>query len=141
MYVRKLFAAASLTMSMIVPTVALAGEPMAPAGCVLGGYQIVSVTPYRIEERTGRALSVRRLHGAEIRVQAQPGLTAEWLQLTLQERLQEAKRGDIHDCVLETDVSRVEVDSTGTGFMVRLVAKDTKKAEEVLHRANVLAGA
>jgi hypothetical protein len=141
MYIRKLFAAAALTMSMVVPTVALAGEPTAPAACVFGGYQIASVTPYRVEERTGRALSFRRLRGAEIRVQAQPGLTVEWLQLTLQQRLQEAKRGDLHDCVLGTDVSRVEVSSAGTGFIVRLVAKDTKKADEVFRRASVLAGA
>lgn len=141
MYIRKLFAAAALTTSMVVPTVALAAEPTAPAGCVLGGYQITSVTPYRVEEHVVRALSVRRLRGAEVRVQAQPGLTAEWLQLILQQRLGEAKRGDIHDCILETDVRRVEVDPAGTGFIVRLIAKDTKKAEEVLRRARVLAGA
>jgi len=76
----------------LIPALALLATTAAPAvsfasssssrNCVLHEQKVTSVAPYRVEERIGRS-SVLRLKGAEVFVQAKPGLTAEWLQLTL----------------------------------------------------------
>lgn len=140
MSIRKLFGVTTLALSMLAPALALAVEPSKPPRCALEGYVIRSITPYRAQEHTGR-VPIWRLRGAEVQVEARPGLTAEWLQLRLQQHLQEMRRSAMKDCVLNADVARVTVSSARTGFTVRLIATDTKKAEAVLRRARVLAGA
>jgi hypothetical protein len=139
MFIRKLLSVTTLALSMVAPAVALAAEPAAPSHCALEGYQISSVSPYRVVEHLGKG-TLWRLRGAEIHVEAQPGLTAEWLQLTLQRHLEAMRGAEMKDCVLDADVARVAVSSAGSGFTVRLIANDTKAAEEVLRRARVLAG-
>lgn len=139
MSIRKLFAVTTLALSMVAPAVALGAEPAVPSHCALEGYEIRTVNPYRVMEHLGKG-TLWRLRGAEMQVQAQPGLTAEWLQLTLQRHLGAMRSADMKDCPLDADVTRVAVSSAGTGFTVRLIANDTKKAEEVLRRARLLAG-
>ncbi len=44
------------------------------------------------------------------------------------------------DCALSANDVRVEIDSAGAGFSVRLIARDANRAEEVLRRARLLLG-
>jgi len=80
------------------------------------------------------------LRGAQIYIQAEPGLTAEWLQLTLERHLAAMKgSAAMPNCALGVGHVRVEVVSAGPGFWVRLIGQDKRTAEEVLRRAKLLA--
>lgn len=120
-----------------VPSTSFAGTPPSQ-DCLLREHRITSVTPYRVEERIGRSAIVR-LRGAEVFVQAEPGLTAEWLQLTLARHIAQMRGpAAMPDCAFDVDDVAVRVESGGTGFRVRIIARDTDKAEEVLRRARLL---
>ena len=115
-------------------------SPAAPghANCVLRPYTVTAVTPQFVDVQQGR-VTTRRLAGAIVYVQAEPGLTAEWLTLSLQRHLSAMQAGPgMKDCPL-ADV-RVGVGSAGAGFAIQLTAKDPKSAEEVLRRARLLRG-
>ena len=108
--------------------------------CAFQTHHVVSVTPYRVEERRIKT-TFARLAGADLYVEAEPGLTAEWLQVELTRHL-----GQMHDptsmkdCALDVGAVKLEVTSAGGGFWVRIVAADPKQAEEVLRRARLLVG-
>lgn len=120
-----------------VPASSFASAPISP-NCVLHEHRITSVTPYRVEERIGKS-AVQRLRGAEVFVQAEPGLTAEWLQLTLARHVAQMRGSTaMPDCAFDVDDVAVRVESGGTGFRVRIMARDTDKAGEVLRRARLL---
>ncbi|MEI9939195.1 MAG: hypothetical protein WDO69_18395 [Pseudomonadota bacterium] len=109
-----------------------------PAHCALRTYTVTGVAPQFVDVQQGRA-TTRRLTGAVVYVQAQAGLTAEWLTLSLQRHLSTMQaRTAMKDCPL-ADV-RVSVGSAGAGFAIQLTAKDAKSAEEVLRRAHLLRG-
>lgn len=113
--------------------------PGHPPSCVLRDYRVTSVAPYEKTEWVSRS-TIRRLRGAELFVVAEPGLTAEWLQLKLNDHLKKA--GDMKtECSLNVKNVRVDVDSAGSGFRVKLIPKDTSKSKKVLHRAIELFGA
>lgn len=135
----KLVPALSLIAAMLVPATSFA-RTNDRAPCILQEHHVTKVTPYRINEQYGKA-SVQRLRGASIFVQAEPGLTGEWLQLKLQRQLA-AMRGSasMPDCVFDLDKVRVRVESGGTGFWVRIIAADTQTGQEVLRRAELLVG-
>jgi len=136
---RKLIAISALAITAAIPTLASAAD-FAAAPCLLGEHRVTSVTPYRVEEHIGKA-TFTRLQGANIFILAEPGLTAEWLQLTLSRQIAEMRGpATMRDCAFDVDDVGVQVDSTGTGFSVRLIARDTDKAEEVLRRARLLLG-
>lgn len=120
-----------------LPATSFAGTP-APADCQLRAHRVTAVEPYRVAERVGK-IAIRRLRGAEIFVQAEPGLTSEWLRLTLSRHVL-AMRGPaaMPDCPLDVDAVAVRVDSGGTGFRVRLIARGPDEAKEVLRRARLL---
>ncbi len=125
------------TIALLFTTLApLAAQADSPSACVLKLHRIGSVSPYRVEEHSGKA-TISRLRGAELWVVAEPGLTREWLQLTLTRHLAEM-RGTMKDCPLDMADLRVSVESAGAGFSVRIVARDTEHAEEVLRRARQL---
>jgi hypothetical protein len=42
------------------------------------------------------------------------------------------------DCALDVNDVKVRVDPAGTGFAVKLIARDASQAEEVLRRARLL---
>lgn len=108
-----------------------------PLPCELRDYTIRSVAEY--VERDGRSkVGVARLRGAELFVEAQPGLTAEWLHLQLERHLQ-AARTPTADCPLDVDDAKVTVQSSGPGFLVRIRADDEDDAGEILRRAHALA--
>jgi len=109
-----------------------------PANCALKTYTVTAVAPQFTDVQQGR-VTTRRLAGAVVSVQAQPGLTAEWLTLSLERHLSSMQAGvGMKDCPL-TDV-RVGVGSAGAGFAIQLTAKDPKSAQEVLRRARLLRG-
>ena len=120
-----------------VPATSFADAPTS-AACPLRKHHITSVKPYRVTKRLGRTV-VKRLRGAEVFVQAEPGLTAEWLELTLARHIVEM-RGPVTmaGCPFDVDGVAVQVDAGGTGFRVRITARNTDQAEEVLRRAQSL---
>jgi ABC-type sugar transport system substrate-binding protein len=82
-----------------------AAAAAAPASCMLREHRIIGVAPYVVESprgpreiHEGRA-AARELRGATVFVQAEPGLTAEWLQQTLSRQLGEMQGGgDMKAC-------------------------------------------
>ncbi|HEY0466730.1 MAG TPA: hypothetical protein VGC79_21130 [Polyangiaceae bacterium] len=109
-----------------------------PASCALKTYIVTAVAPQFVDVQQGR-LTTRRLAGAIVYVQAQPGLTAEWLTLTLQRHFSAMQAGiTMKDCPLAD--AHVGVGSAGAGFAIQLTATDPKSAEEVLRRAYLLRG-
>jgi hypothetical protein len=148
MFIRKLVTGIILSAAAIVPMVAHAASAPAHAAevqpthppCVLEGYRVSSVAPFRIQQSAGGHYVMSRLAGAELYVPAEPGLTAEWLWLNLSRHIA-AMQGPtvMKDCVLDIDKLQVEVSSAGPGFRVRLIAPDAKTGQEVLRRAQLLA--
>ena len=141
MFNRKILTALILAGTTFAPMATYAAPPAAkPAPCILREHRITSVTPYRVEAHQGR-VAVRELRGATVSVQAEPGLTAEWLQLTLGRHLAAMQAmGGMKDCAFDIKDVQVEVSSSGAGFSVNLIARDSSQAEEVLRRARLLVG-
>ncbi|WP_394832937.1 hypothetical protein LVJ94_41195 [Pendulispora rubella] len=134
MFIRKALTVLVVASSVLgIPAVSLAaGSPP----CELREHHIVSVEPYRPEERFGRA-SLPVLRGARIYVQAEPGLTAEWLRHSLAGHLAAQQS----DCALDVDGLKVDVESAGSGFRVTLSSPDSeRRGEEILRRARRLVG-
>ena len=136
---RTILAALVLAGAALVPATSFAADRTDSRPCILKEHRVTSVTPYNIEERMGRA-TIKRLRGAEVRIEAEPGLTAEWLQLTLARHIVEMRSATMKDCALDLDDVQVRVASTGTGFSVKLIAPDSKKGADVLRRARMLLG-
>jgi hypothetical protein len=134
MLIRKFITTVALASAVLVPAVSGATPTESP--CILSGHNVLAVEPLKIDEHYGRNV-VTRLRGAQVYIQAEPGLTAEWLQLSLQ-RHAAAMKGAMPNCAFDLSGVRVDVASNGPGFWVRLVAPDTKSGEEVLRRAELL---
>ena len=131
------FAVLFAVVAVSVPATSFAGTTPSE-DCLLREHRITSVTPYRVEERIGKS-AILRLRGAEVFVQAERGLTAEWLQLKLARHVAQMRGpAAMADCAFDVDDVAVGVESGGTGFRVRIIARDTDKAEEVLRRARLL---
>ncbi len=136
---RKFLAAVVLAGATLAPTASFAANP-ASGPCILRERRVASVTPYRIQEYHGRG-SMTRLAGAQVFVQAEPGLTPEWLELQLARHIASMHgQGSMRDCVFDVKDVSVKVDSAGTGFAVKIIARDPNQAEEVLRRAQLLVG-
>jgi hypothetical protein len=137
---RTIFAAVLVAGAMLAPIASFAAAPPAAPPCVFQEHHVLSVTPYRVEERRIKS-TFTRLGGAQLYVQAEPGLTAEWLRLEVaRHRAQMHDPATMNDCALDVGNVRVEVNSAGPGFSVRLIAVDPNNAEEVLRRARLLLG-
>ncbi len=136
MAIRKVVSTLALALAVAVPSLAWAGSTP-HANCAFKEHQVTAVRPYKVEERVGRG-SIHHLRGAEVYVKAEKGLTAEWLQLTLQEHIAKMNSAAKGGCALGVDDIRVSVKSAGPGFVVKLIAKDAGQAEEVLRRAEAL---
>jgi hypothetical protein len=136
MRVRTFLAAVAVSAATLVPTLSHAAAAGPP--CILDEHRVVSVQPYEVDQHYGRFISPQ-VRGAQIYVQAEPGLTAEWLQLTLERHLTEMKGpATMPDCAFDMNDVRIEVTPAGPGFSVRLIAPDTKSGQEVLRRAQLL---
>lgn len=113
--------------------------PTSSSSCILKKYQVSAVRPYKIDKNAGGHFVVSRTLGAEISVQAEPGLTAEWLWRTIDQHVAEMRgSAPMGDCPLDIDRVQVEVVSAGPGFTVRLSSPNAKSAEEILRRAQLL---
>lgn len=108
-----------------------------PLPCELRDYTIRSVAEY-VERDVRSKVGAARLRGAELFVEAQPGLTAEWLDLQFERHIQ-AARTPTADCPLDVDDAKVTVQSSGPGFLVRIRVDDENEAGEILRRARALA--
>jgi hypothetical protein len=111
-----------------------------PAPCVLRQHHVASVAPYIVEERPIKT-TFKRVAGAQLFINAEPGLTSEWLQTEVTRHIAAmGPGGSMGDCVLDVRTVSVQVNPGGTGFLVNIVAADPSKGEEVLRRARLLAG-
>jgi hypothetical protein len=96
------------------------------------GHRVVSVTPRWVQESNGKL--TRHLTGADVRIEAEPGMTAEYLTVELR---REARQGRL-DGVFGVEPSTVEVTSAGDGFVFRITAPDATHAAEIVRRAHQL---
>ena len=126
--------AASLAVASLLP---LAARADALEPCDLLTHPVVSVHLHKTAQHYGK-ITVERVDGASLFVQAAPGLTAEWLQRSLTAHLTKMKGASMVDCPLEAKDVRIDVRSGNTGYWVDIIAKDQKQAEIVLERAQSL---
>lgn len=107
------------------------------APCPPARYHVVSVTPHYVQDISGK----RTLHlvGADIRVEAQPGLTPELLTAELNRHLSAMSGGpSMPDCVFGVAGASAGVRSTGDGFVFYVTTPDPDGAKEILRRAHLL---
>jgi hypothetical protein len=139
MFNKKFLAAVVLAGATLAPAASFAANPSS-GPCILREHRITAVTPYRVQQHVGRGVTTR-LAGAEVFIQAEPGLTPEWLQLKLTRHIAAMQgAGSMANCALDVKDVGIKVDSAGPGFAVKIFAKDPSKAEEVLRRARLLVG-
>jgi hypothetical protein len=110
--------------------------------CLLGSkYPVSSVEPYRTNQNTGGYGDGYQpvLRGADIKVPAQPGLTAEWLERQVQGQVTAGV------CQFGVGAVAVEVLPMGDDFVVRVKntnyrigTHDERPGNEILRRANEL---
>jgi hypothetical protein len=107
------------------------------ANCTIMGHRIVSVAPHVLDDPNGKR--TRRLEGADIRILAEPGMTAEYLTVQVQRHIG-AMNGarPMPDCALGVAGSVVEVRSAGDGFVLQITSRDQDRAKEILRRARLL---
>ena len=103
-----------------------------PTTCALDAFAPTSVEPH-YEEDTAVKVTVRRLHGADVYIEARAGLTAEWLRHELVPRVDNA-----HRCALGVPGAEVLVASAGPGFRVTIRARDEEAAEQILRLARAV---
>ena len=140
MFIRKLVVISGLAAGLLAPAASFAGTATGKPPCILGNYQVKSVTPYNVGERTGKTVYTR-LAGAQVFLEAQPGLTAEWLRLNLGRHLQAMQSGQsMPDCAFDMKDVRIQVEPAGTGFNVKFITNDAKEAKELLRRVELQLG-
>lgn len=134
----RIFFAAALLAASLTPLTAFADTAGRPP-CILNNYRVTSVRPYEVEQHHLK-FTWKQLEGADVFVQAQPGLTKEWLQLNLARHITQMHGTGMKDCAFDVKDVRVRVESAGTGFAVKLIAPTPGQAKEVLRRARLLVG-
>lgn len=135
MFNRNVLAALVLASTALVPTISWADDSGTSKACILRHHHVTSVKPLVVEHAQGH-VTVKKPAGAELFIPAEPGLTAEWLQLELGRQIAHM-RGASHDGCPFGDV-QVKVDSAGSGFSVKLIARDSDRASAVLEHAHRL---
>jgi hypothetical protein len=138
MFTKKIATVLVLSIATTLPALALAAPSDSPSHCILKEHRVTKVQALKVTERYGRG-TTERLVGAQVFVQAEPGLTAEWLQLTIQRHVTQMGSGAMKDCALDAKDVRVGVESAGAGFTVKITGKDASQAKEILRRAQLLA--
>jgi len=137
MFVRKLMFISGLAAGLLGPAASYAGNSDRRAACALGDYRVTAVTPYKVGERTGKTV-YPRLAGALVFIEAQPGITAEWLRLDFMRHISAMQAGwPMPDCALDMKDVRVQVEPAGWGYYVKLIAKDPSDAKELLRRVEL----
>jgi hypothetical protein len=120
-------------------TAAMADEKPIPretqSSChTLLGHCVVSVTPRWVEEINGKR--TRYLTGADVRMAAEPGMTAEYLAVEARRAATAGPPAAVS--LFAVEGSQIEVRSSGDGFTFHVTAPDTKRAEEIVRRARLL---
>jgi hypothetical protein len=98
------------------------------------GHCVQSVIVRWVQETNGKR--TRHLAGVDIRIDAEPGLTAEYL--TVEARRAAAAAPSATDSVFGVDGSQIDVRSTGDGFVVHVMAADPTHAREIVRRGRLL---
>jgi hypothetical protein len=135
-----------IVMGLAVPALLLAASAVQARGnaaadqCVFEKYAVSSVAPFRTEENYGYG-SYTKLRGAQLYVPAREGLTAEWLQLSVQNAL--AKQTGVattgaNSCQPVVPNIQVQVVSAGGGFWIQLGTNDERAAEALLKWAKTI---
>lgn len=107
------------------------------ANCTVAGHRVVSVTPSVQEVPNGKRTN--HLLGANIRIMAEPGMTAEYLTVQLQRHIAGMSSAyPMADCVFGVASARFEVHSVGDGFVFQVTSDDLGQAKEILRRARLL---
>jgi hypothetical protein len=135
-------AASVLAMAGFLSTTARADQKPGPqetqeARSTVMGHRVVSITPQWVEESNGKR--TRHLVGVEIRIEAERGMTAEYLTVELRHHLSSTDTPhSMLEPVFGVEGSNVEVRSTGDGFVFRVTAPDTKRAEDIVRLSRLL---
>lgn len=132
-------AAADVTPAESRPTRSSEHSNTADADGPLSEYRIVSVTPYLQEVRPIKT-TWKELRGAVIRIEAQPCLTSQWLQLRLDRQIASpmSDGSQANDGPLAIPGIRATVSPLADGFVVTVSTTDKDAAKEVLRRALAL---
>jgi hypothetical protein len=108
---------------------------------------ITGATAYNVPApgAAGVKQGVTKLHGAVVTFRAVPGLTAEWLQRVVDCHVaRNASMGfnmpEMATCPLSVKGAKGKVASIGNGFAVTVESDDPDSAQEILRRAQALAG-
>ena len=109
-------------------------NPAAP--CTVVGHRIVSVKPDVQENQNGKRTS--SLLGADIRILAEPGMTAEYLTVEVDRHVAAMHGAGMPNCVFDVPGANIEVRSAGDSFVFRVTSEDDATAREILRRARVL---
>ena len=128
-----------LSAATALPALAFAAPSDSATHCVLKQHRVTAVQPLNAVQAHGRSSSLH-LVGARVLVEAEPGLTAEWLQLSIQRHLIQMGGSGLKNCALDANDVRVSVKSAGAGFAVEISGKDASQAQEILRRATLLLG-
>jgi hypothetical protein len=139
MFTQKFVMGLAVPALLLAASVAQARGDAAADQCVFEKYAVSSVAPFRAEENFGYG-SYTTLRGAQLFVPAREGLTAEWLQLSVEQSL--AKQAGVANgstaCQPVVPAVQVHVVSAGPGFWVQLSAADERSAEALLKWAKTI---
>jgi hypothetical protein len=151
MFHSRIVLAAATALAML-PAAAFAGQTSPPtmdcegmtmaqpgSGSVLSEYRITSVNPY-FEDHTVLKTTWREQRGAIVRLEARPGLTAQWLQLRLDRELAAIQQGPgaAMGSPLSVPGARAMVSPESNGFAVTVAAPNQASGQTVLARARAL---
>jgi hypothetical protein len=135
---RNVYWAAVMAVTLAGAATTASANPTPAKRCVLDDVPAVSVAPFRTDENFGLG-TYTVLKGAQLYVPARPGLTAEWLTLSVQRELAKLERSADPACRPNTRSVQVLVESSGPGFWVFLSAPDQHSAASLLSWAKRLA--
>src|SRR6478609_5175145 len=128
-----------LSAATALPAFAFAAPSDSATHCILQQHRVTAVQALSAPQAHGRSSSLH-LVGARVLVEAAPGLTAEWLQLSIQRHMTQMGSSGMKNCALDAKDVTVRVKSAGAGFAVEISGKDATQAQEILRRAKLLLG-
>jgi len=132
--VRRLLMGAGVLFMSATASVNAQPQPQAqpqPGVCNLTStYPVVSVNPYTTTHRGGFPVGTQT-QGAVLHVQAQPGLTSEWLQRSVEASVASGACGFARD-------TQVNVDPAGDGLDVVLSNPNENAARRIVNQAQEL---
>lgn len=137
MEIKKMVVASMFALAMGSAATASA-SPAAAERCGVDKYSVLSVSPFHMEENYGLG-GYSVLKGAQFYVTAKPGLTAEWVTLTVQNELARLQGSADPACRPNVKNVSVQVSSAGPGFWVFLGANDESAAKKLLTWAQAIA--